>query len=211
MKRIILTVAFALALYEPTLAKEPTKSQKTILKNTETVQVEIYDDVKDGCWKSPNAAKTVIEKELLSSNIPLKKSIDSLILSLSVVGVALKSRGGDKTGCAVHLRMQAWYSGLTKTPNKKSSTFATVVAYSRGRLVAGLGDQSKQITDKAREWAAEFAVLWLKSRQSQEGPAPAMAVDWDRPTGEREEANNETDYSGSSVYRDPWKYGGELG
>ena len=133
---------------------------REVLKNSDAVNVQIGDDVKDGCWPAPADTKTQVEKLLLQSGIQVKPSRSGVYLAITGIG-------GVAVNCAVFVNVRSFHLGTATAPNGTPLDLATIEGFERGTLLTGPKSRmGNRINAAVANFTNEFIVQWLKARQN---------------------------------------------
>jgi len=167
--------ALALALlFTPSPASAEDSSLEMWLSWYDGVYVlDPSDQVKDGCWPSPAGTRAVVEKELLSLNVPLVSMAEaSTAARIIVKGVGFTTRNQGEGYCAVNHVLMLWGSG---GPEGGYS-----VPYDAEPFI-GLYLQPKSRSQaymdrRMRGDATQIAVAWVKSRKIREKRDKGLAA-----------------------------------
>jgi len=164
----VVAIVFSVLLRETSFVRADDivdKNTINILRHVKTVSLSVRDNVTGGCFPTPNSAKTVAEKELLVTGLPLTDS-GQVHLYFDVQGLPVKNRAGGTFGCSIHANVRATYIASAHSPDKKSVVTARVLVHQNSfSMVSTYSKSQSQIEFSVKALAAKFAVLWLKSRQ----------------------------------------------
>lgn len=140
------------------------KYQLKVLADAKSVEVQIIDQVKGGCWKSPSYSKTLVERQLLSNGVPISDDGD-LYVVINGLGFPDHNVSGKRIGCSVYLELYINYFAPVLIPSRTKTVIGEVSVFQTGSLISAGNAVDKRAAELVVQWADEVSVLWLKARQ----------------------------------------------
>ena len=159
-------IFFGLALIAMVAGDPATAYSQEAQKGLKTIYVEIIDDVGDGCWRSPQSAKRVVENELRSAGLELDNSLDAhAIIYVNAVGGSTLTRNG-AIGCAAgYSLIVSTYAKRIKFEYQDEDISTLVSIWTDGGHRTGAGDLSRTLTTQFKQLASKLALSILKANR----------------------------------------------
>jgi hypothetical protein len=161
MKLLALAVALLLT---PSVASAEDMSLEMWLSWYDGIHVsEPLDQVKDGCWPSPAGTKAVVEKELLSLNVPLKGyELGAAKIMVKGMGWATLKQG--EGNCVGRHTLALYGSGGPEGGYSVPYEAETMA----GLYVQPKNESQATMDQVMKSDATRIAVAWVKSRPIRE-------------------------------------------
>lgn len=139
--------------------------QIEMMSHISSVELGVIDGVKDGCWRTPDATKSVVKKALSNAGIKVKEDDADVYLVLTGNGAAPRTPDGRKFGCQASLIISGFYFANAFTPDNKTTVFTKIEFFNQNVIFGGPANLQRNFNDSAQQIASQFVILWLKSRQ----------------------------------------------